>query len=131
MINKKITLGLLTGISFFSLAIAVTPISRVEAQTTSGASNFSMIIDLNRAKNLARMAAERENGGLGFYRAESKMHGLPVNTDHVDNGDSWTFTFLGYQVINGMLMSEPTIQSVVTVSKDGQSITIDYNGAIR
>jgi hypothetical protein len=131
MINKKITLGLLTGISFFSLAIAVTPISRVEAQTTSEASNLSMIIDLNRAKNLARMTAERENGGLGFYRAESKMHGLAADTDHVDNGDSWTFTFLGYQVMNGMLMSEPTIQSVVTVSKDGQSITIDYNGAIR
>jgi hypothetical protein len=131
MINQKITLGLIASISLFSVTLSVLPVTKVQAQTSDTSAEFARQIDLNRAKNLARMAAERENGGLGLYRAEAKMHSLPEETNHVDNGDSWTFTFLGYQVVNQMVMSEPTIESVVTVSKDGQSINIDYNGAVR
>lgn len=88
-------------------------------------SSPSVLVDLNRAKNLARQAAEKENGGVTVYRAEPAMHGAASETTYTDNGNSWTFTFLG-----GTPGMNPTIQSVVTVGKDG-SVKIDYNGPIR
>ncbi|XGV96818.1 MAG: hypothetical protein ACAF41_29355 [Leptolyngbya sp. BL-A-14] len=84
-------------------------------------------IDLNRAKNLARQAAEAANGGLQFYRAEDSMHGPASRCPYVDNGDSWTFTFLGSRV--GSVTR--TIQSVVTVYKNSSRIVVAYNGPIR
>lgn len=86
-----------------------------------------MRIDLNRAKNLARQAAEAANGGLQFYRAEDSMHGPAARCPYVDNGDSWTFTFLGSRV--GSVTR--TIQSVVTVYKSSSRIVVAYNGPIR
>lgn len=84
-------------------------------------------IELNRAKNLARMAAERENGGLGNYRAEASMHGVADNAPYVQNNDgSWTFTFKG----RSPLSSVYSIESVITVLPDG-TVTINYNGLIR
>ncbi|MBE9127372.1 MULTISPECIES: purine nucleoside permease [unclassified Coleofasciculus] len=83
-------------------------------------------IDLNRAKNLARQAAERLNGGLGQYRAESSMHGPAEKSPYVDNGDgTWTFTFKG-----GTPTDQPTIETVVTVNQTG-NVTVDYNSSIR
>ncbi len=84
-------------------------------------------IDLNRAKNLARQAAEAANGGIQFYRAEDSMHGPAVRCPYVDNGDSWTFTFLGSRVGS----YTKTIQSVVTVYKNSSRILVAYNGPIR
>lgn len=84
-------------------------------------------IELNRAKNLARQAAEIANGGLGKYRAEAAMHGVSAQSPFVDNGDgTWTFTFKGYKPGSSVY----TVETVVTVSQEGR-VTVDYNGPIR
>ncbi|XZN90731.1 MAG: hypothetical protein ACM65M_24430 [Microcoleus sp.] len=84
-------------------------------------------IELNRAKNLARQAAEVANGGLGEYRAEPSMHGVSSEAPFVDNGDgTWTFSFKGSRPGSSVYR----IESVVTVSRNGQ-VRIDYNGLIR
>ncbi len=86
-----------------------------------------MHVDLNRAKNLARQAAEAANGGLKYYRAEASMHGPAAQCPYVDNGDSWTFTFLGGRPGSTVM----TTESVVTVYKNTPRVVVVYNGAIR
>ncbi|MBM0743746.1 hypothetical protein JOY44_19345 [Phormidium sp. CLA17] len=84
-------------------------------------------VDLNRAKNLARQAAESANGGIRVYRAENSMHGPASQCPYVDNGDSWTFTFLGGRPG----VTTRTIESVVTVYKTSPRVVVAYNGAVR
>ncbi|HEY9608172.1 hypothetical protein [Allocoleopsis sp.] len=104
-----------------------TPSPTESTTTTNRQQNAAVLLDLNRAKNLARQAAEKANGGLGNYRAELSMHGPASKSTYVDNGNgSWTFTFKG----NRPGETIPSYESVVTVSTDGQ-VKIDYNGAVR
>lgn len=84
-------------------------------------------VTVQRAKNLARQAAEKANGGLSRYRAEASMHGPASQAPCVDNGDSWTFTFLG----GAPGWRTATIESVVTVFKATSLVRVDYNGAVR
>ncbi len=79
------------------------------------------------AKNLARQAAEQANGGLENYRAEPAMYGPAVDGPYVDNGNSWTFTFKGGRPGADLY----TVETVVTVTKDGSQVRVDYNGPIR
>jgi hypothetical protein len=118
-----------------SVLLSASPVltqGAIAQMNRSQAIDAESIIDLNRAKNLARQAAERENGGLGQYRAEPSMHGPSVDAPHTVNPDgSWTFTFLGYdpqesQPSGTILYS---VESMVTVSQTGQ-VTIEYNGPI-
>ncbi|WP_220131021.1 hypothetical protein [Thermosynechococcus sichuanensis] len=89
------------------------------------------IAELVRARNYARQAAERANGGLTRYRAEQSMHGPVREAPYVRNADgSYTFRILGYRVRNGVPESMPSIETVATVAPDGRT-TIDYNGPIR
>ena len=84
--------------------------------------------ELNRAKNLARQAAEMANGGLNEYRAENSMHGPSIESPFVDNGDgTWTFTFQG----GSPGSMTPTVESVVTVDQNTLQVTVDYNGPIQ
>ena len=79
-----------------------------------------------RAMNLARQAAERANGGLNNYRAETSMYGPATQSPFKDNGNgTLTFTFLG-----GRPAAPPTIKSVVTVSLTGDRVTLDANEPI-
>jgi len=98
-----------------------------ESTTTERKVDAAVLLDLNRAKNIARQAAEKANGGLGNYRSELAMHGPASQAPHVDNGNgSWTFTFKGRRPDSDDL----TIESVVTVTNTGQ-VTVDYNGPVR
>jgi hypothetical protein len=95
--------------------------------------DFRVSLDLNRAKNLARQAAERANGGLGLYRAERSMHQDGASAPHVVNPDgSWTFTFRGFdpRMADASGVAPFTVESVVTVTPAGV-VTMDYNGPIR
>ncbi|MFM7426229.1 MAG: hypothetical protein ACKO7W_14765 [Elainella sp.] len=122
-----------------ALALLLTT-GTVQAQTAPGTSSSAQTrseriqgliqdaIDLNRAKNLARMAAERENGGLGVYRADASMHGPSEESPFVKNPDgSYTFAFTGGRPG----YTTPSVESVVTVDPATWAITIDYNGPIR
>ncbi|MDR5638542.1 hypothetical protein RHH25_03930 [Thermosynechococcus sp. PP42] len=89
------------------------------------------IVELVRARNYARQAAERVNGGLSRYRADQSLHEPVREAPYVRNADgSYTFRILGHRVSNGVPASLPSIETVVTVAADGRT-TIDYNGPIR
>lgn len=127
MPNSLMSVLALTVLTFIPLGafaqtpnpLPIDPAIRVEVQD---------IFSLSRAKNLARQAAEQANGGLSKYRAETSMHGNATSSPFVDNGNgSWTFKFYGGEPG----FSVPTVESVVTVAKDGSWVRVDYNGAIR
>jgi hypothetical protein len=82
---------------------------------------------INRAKNLARQAAIKANGGLERYRPDPRMFGPAIQTQYVRNSDgSITFSFTG-STLGG---SSPSIETVATVIPDG-SVRLDYNGPLR
>lgn len=116
--------------SLISLTALTTSVMPIYAQINIAQKDTlspDYILFLNRARNVARMAAERANGGLGNYRAERSMHGPATDAPYKDNGDGTvTFTFKGS--VPGE--DTPSYESVVTVSKDDQ-VKIDYNGPVR
>ena len=83
--------------------------------------------DLNRAKNLARQAAEIANGGLQRYRAEASMHGAAIDAPFEEFEDAWVFTFRGGKP--GFV--QPSIETQVRVDRRTFQTTILYNGPIR
>ncbi|MEG4853091.1 hypothetical protein QUB10_19660 [Microcoleus sp. B5-D4] len=125
----KLNIRLACLVALSTLAVGVSPALSNPAPEyqTDGVRVINNNIELNRAKNLARQAAEIANGGLGNYRAEASMHGTSKESPFVDNGDgTWTFTFKG----NKPGSSVYTVETVVTVSQDGR-VRVDYNGQIR
>ncbi len=89
---------------------------------------YGRLVKLNRAKNLARQAAERANGGLTEYRPEPAMHGPAQRTDYEELAEGvWQFTFKGRRP----RANEYTIESVVVVDSNTGDITVEYNGSIR
>jgi hypothetical protein len=111
-----------------SLTLSVLPIYAQTAPPSSGTTVIvTDLVALHRAKNLARMAAEKINGGLNYYRADRSMYGPVSEAPYVDNGDgTWTFTFSGYQPGS----TTPMVETAVTVSQDGSEVTVDYNRPI-
>ncbi|MGF1574719.1 MAG: hypothetical protein ACFCU9_02045 [Cyanophyceae cyanobacterium] len=83
--------------------------------------------ELNRAKNLARQAAEIYNGGLQNYRAESAMHTAGVAAPYVDRGTDWVFRFQGG--LPGATVM--TIESEIRVDKSSFQTEVLYNGPLR
>ena len=127
----KLNIRLASLVALSTLAVGVSPALSnpiyYPEYESDGIIVISNDIALNRAKNLARQAAEAANGGLGKYRAEASMHGASKESPFVDNGDgTWTFTFQGYRPGSSVY----TVETVVTVSQDGR-IRVDYNGPIR
>jgi hypothetical protein len=80
-----------------------------------------------KARNLARQAAIKANGGLARYRPEPAMFGPSAQTPAVKNvNGSITFTFKGGAPNSLDLIT----QSVVTVDPAG-SVNLEYNGPVR
>lgn len=125
----KYSIALLT----MSIVLAVSSLP-LQAQTNNtGPSEISApkpttdVYFINRAKNLARQAATKANGGLERYRPDPIMYGPAVQTSYVNNSNgSITFTFKG----STPGAAAPSIETVATVMPDG-SVNLDYNGAIR
>jgi hypothetical protein len=82
---------------------------------------------LGAAKNYARQAAERANGGLSVYRAEPAMHGPAANTPYVDNGEYWLFTIRG----GAPGSTDFSVESDVRVDKQDFNTLVLYNGPLR
>ena len=127
----KINIRLACLVALSILAVGVSPtLSNANPAPQYEADRVIIIdnnLELNRAKNLARQAAEVANGGLGNYRAETAMHGAAKESPFVDNGNgTWTFTFKGQKPGASVY----TVETVVTVSQDG-TVRVDYNGPIR
>lgn len=127
--KPNIRLPYLVALSIMAVAVCPSP-SNANSSAQGEFDEITVVsnnIELNRAKNLARQAAEVANGGLGEYRAEPSMHGVSSEAPFVDNGDgTWTFSFKGSRPGSSVYR----IESVVTVSRNGQ-VRIDYNGLIR
>jgi hypothetical protein len=111
------------------MPIASAPLPR----TVAGNSNSSSPNWVNedaffaKARNLARQAAIKANGGLARYRPEPAMFGPSAQTPAVKNANgSITFTFKG----GAPNTSELITQSVVTVDPAG-SVNLEYNGPAR
>jgi len=84
-------------------------------------------------RNIARRAAEAENGGLVNYMAEAAMHGPTSQAPMVLNSDgSLIFTFKGYRPVDIDTNGNPSysFETEVLVNPD-RSFEIIYNGPIR
>jgi hypothetical protein len=80
-----------------------------------------------KARNLARQAAIKANGGLSRYRPEPSMFGPSAQTPVIKNANgSLTFKFKGGAPGTAELPTE----SVVTVNPAG-SVNLEYNGPAR
>ena len=85
------------------------------------------------ARNIARRAAEAENGGLANYVAEASMHGPTSQAPLVLNDDgSITFMFKGFRPEDIDINGDPTysFETEVLVTP-GRTFEVIYNGPIR
>lgn len=127
----SLTLGSLASAGNLSLAIQpvqaqliVTPRTTLPLSITESADRAGQ---LNRAKNLARQAAEKANGGLGNYRAEDAMHGPAAEAPFVENDDGTvTFDFVGSRPGT----NTPFVRTIATVNLASGEVRLDYNGSI-
>ncbi|ERN42798.1 hypothetical protein KR51_00004140 [Rubidibacter lacunae KORDI 51-2] len=133
LIGLFLTIAGLVATSALAEANAV-PDAQQVAQSRKLDSNAIGIhsIELNRAKNLARQAAERFNGGLSNYRAEPVMHGDPLTASFLvgDDRQAVTFTFRGYRPRQDGAIKY-VFESVVRVDLPSGETDMLYNGPIR
>ncbi|WP_337885461.1 hypothetical protein [Fischerella thermalis] len=127
-ITTLIALSTLTFASVKSANAQVTSNSSICVSPIIVKGNVTYVsLALTRAKNLARQAAEKVNGGLSKYRAEASMYGPSFEAPCVDDGNNtWTFTFTGSKPGS----TTPSVKTIVTVAKDGSEVTVDYNSPI-
>ncbi len=126
MISRTLTSAALAVLSAFTIqpTFAQTTAFQPLADASVTAMTESGDIDLSRAKNLARQAAEQENGGLSQYRAEDSMHGPAVDSPYYVNDDGTiTFSFYG----NAPGESENSFYSVVSVDPASGLVTVEQN----
>lgn len=97
------------------------------------ASSFDPVMAGLRAANVARMQAERLNGGLGVYRTQSCMHSnrgadCLIRRD----GQGYLFRFLGGPPGWQQLGLPATVETEILISADGTRVErVIYNGPPR
>lgn len=86
-----------------------------------------------RAVNIARMTAEKLNGGLQVYRAGACMHQQSGGACLIRlSNDGYLFRFYGGGPGWQQLGQPPTLETEILVAPDGRSIrAVLYNGPIR
>lgn len=92
-----------------------------------------MSLDQVRAANLARMQAEKINGGLSQYFTANCMHQKGGGACMVDAGpNGFLFDFLGGPPGWEVNKQAATRQTRILISPDGTKVVnIEYNGAPR
>lgn len=86
-----------------------------------------------RAANLARMEAERINGGLSRYFTANCMHQKGGGACMVNaSSDGYLFDFLGGAPGWEVYKQAATVQTRILISPDGtRVVNIEYNGSPR
>jgi hypothetical protein len=86
-----------------------------------------------RAANLARMEAERLNGGLSRYFTANCMHQRGGGSCMVNSGpDGYLFQFLGGPPGWEVMKQTATLETRILISPDGtQVVNVEYNGTPR
>lgn len=86
-----------------------------------------------KAANLARMRAERLNGGLRLYRSDQCMHALRGEACLISSTDEgFLFRFRGGAPgWQQQIPPQPTLMTEVLISPDGDRILdVSYNGPL-
>jgi hypothetical protein len=86
-----------------------------------------------RAANLARMEAERINGGLSRYFTANCMHQKGGGTCMVNaSSDGYLFDFLGGAPGWEVYKQAATVETRILISLDGTRVlNVEYNGSPR
>ncbi|MCT0213420.1 hypothetical protein KQ306_12465 [Synechococcus sp. CS-1324] len=89
--------------------------------------------NLQRATNLARMKAEKLNGGLGVYRTAACMFDRAAGNCIIETGEQGIlFRFLGGPPGWQQLNLAATVETELRISPDGRTVlAVLYNGPIR
>lgn len=106
-------------------------LSLVGAAAILGNTAYAQITgDQVRAANLARMEAERINGGLGRYFAANCMHQKGGGDCMIRaNDQGFLFRFLGGSPGWQVNKQAATVQTEILISPDGRNVVaVQYNG---
>ena len=89
--------------------------------------------DLQRATNLARMTAERLNGGLNRYFVANCMHSRDGGSCLINTNDQgFTFRFLGGPPGWETNNQAATVETQILIAPSGkQVLQVQYNGSPR
>jgi hypothetical protein len=92
-----------------------------------------MPVSQMRAANLARMEAERINGGLSRYFTASCMHQRGGGSCMVNAGpNGYLFNFLGGAPGWEVNKQAASVETRILISPDGSSVVkVEYNGTPR
>jgi hypothetical protein len=115
--------------SLGALALGAALASGLAALPASAEMSLSQI----RAANLARMEAERINGGLSNYFTANCMHQKGGGSCMVNSGpNGFLFDFLGGPPGWEVNKQAATTETRILISPDGTDVvTVEYNGAPR
>lgn len=118
---------------FRKLLAAATAATALTAGTLAMPARAEMPVSQIRAANLARMEAERINGGLSRYFTANCMHQRGGGSCMVNAGpDGYLFDFLGGAPGWEVTKQAASVETRILISPDGSSVvTVEYNGAPR
>ena len=129
--------GVLAGFLGFGLPAnaqqPVEPGSPAPAAASAPAAAVDPVMAGLRAANVARMYAERLNGGLGIYRTQACMHSNRGDDCLIRrDGEGFLFRFLGGPPGWQQLGLPATVETEILISADGTRVErVIYNGSPR